>query len=113
MFFDYTATAYVSDRGHAAARLAVSYDILLTQRLILQPEIEANLYGKADRARGVGSGLSDIDAGLRLRYEISRKFAPYVGIAWQGKFGETARMARRDGESTSAPRLVFGLRAWF
>jgi copper resistance protein B len=72
LFFDYEATAYLSDRGHAAVRLAASYDLLITQRLILQPEAELNFYSKADPGRKVGAGLSDIDAGLRLRYEISR-----------------------------------------
>ena len=113
LFFDYTATVYLSGAGHAAARFAVSYDLLITQRLILEPEIEANLYSKADKARGIGSGLAGIDAGLRLRYEISRKFAPYAGIVYQVKFGETARMARREGEAAEAVRFVFGLRTWF
>ena len=113
LFFAYEATAYLSDRGHAAARLAVSYDLLLTQRLILQPEIEANFYSKADPGRGVGTGLADIDAGLRLRYEVSRKFAPYIGVAYAGKFGETAHMARHAGETAGAVQFIFGIRSWF
>ena len=68
LFFDLEATGYVSDQGHLAARLVASYDLLLTQRLILQPEAELNLYSKADPGRSVGSGISDIDAGIRLRY---------------------------------------------
>jgi copper resistance protein B len=113
LFFDYEATGYLSDGGHAAVRLAASYDLLITQRLILQPEIEMNFYSKADPGRMVGSGLSDIDAGLRLRYEISRKFGPYVGIAYAGKFGQTAQMARQAGESAGALQFVFGIRSWF
>jgi copper resistance protein B len=112
-FFDYEVTAYLSDRGHAAARLAVSYDLLITQRLILEPVIELNFYSQADPGRHVGSGLSDIDTGLRLRYEISRKFAPYVGIAYAGKVGQTARMANAAGESAGALQFVFGVRSWF
>jgi copper resistance protein B len=112
-FFDVEATAYVSDSGHFAARAKASYDILLTQRLILQPEAELNLYSKADPGRGVGSGFADLDAGLRLRYEISRKFAPYIGVAYQQKFGGTATFARQEGESVRDVRFVFGIRSWF
>jgi copper resistance protein B len=113
LFFDYEATGYLSDGGHAALRLVASYDLLITQRLILQPEIEMNFYSKADPGRMVGAGLSDIDTGLRLRYEISRKFAPYVGVAYAGKFGQTASMARQAGESAGAVQFVFGIRSWF
>ena len=113
LWFDYEATAYLSDGGHAALRLAASYDILITQRLILQPQIEMNFYSKADPSRRVGAGLSDIDTGIRLRYEISRKFAPYVGLAYAGKFGQTATMARHAGESAGTLQFVLGVRGWF
>jgi len=113
LFFEVDATAYVSDSGHFAARFEGSYDLLLTNRLILQPEIEINLYTRSDPARLVGAGVSDIDLGLRLRYEVSRKFAPYIGVTYEGKFGQTASFARRAGESTSDFRLVFGVRSWF
>jgi copper resistance protein B len=112
-FFDLEATAYVSDQGHFAARLQASYDLLITQRLILQPEVEIDLYSKSDRRRQVGAGFSDIDTGLRLRYEISRKFAPYIGVVYQGTFGQTSDFARRAGESTGDVRAVFGIRSWF
>jgi copper resistance protein B len=78
----------------------------------LEPQIEVNVYSKADRARLVGPGFSDIDTGLRLRYEFSRKFAPYLGVVYEGKFGQTANFARRAGESTSDFRFVFGVRLW-
>lgn len=113
LFFDIEATGYVSDEGHLAARLAASYDLLLTQRLILQPEIEANFYSKADRGRRTGTGLTDIDAGLRLRYEISRKFAPYLGVAYEGRYGQSASFAREENEVTQGVRFVFGIRTWF
>ena len=113
LFFDVEATAYVSDQGHVAARLKGSYDLLLTQRLILQPEAELNLYSKADPARLIGAGFSDLDAGLRLRYEFDRKFAPYIGLAYESKFGQTAGFARRAGESTNGVRFLLGVRAWF
>lgn len=112
-FFDLEATAYVSDRGRFAGRLKASYDLFLTQRLILQPEVELNLYGKSDAARGTGSGLSDIDTGLRLRYEITRKLAPYIGVAYAGRFFQSAEFARHEGESPDDLRFVFGVRTWF
>jgi copper resistance protein B len=112
-FFDLEVTGFVSGEGHLAAKLEASYDLLLTQRLILQPQIELNLYSKADRARLVGAGFSDIDTGLRLRYEFDRKFAPYIGVVYQGKFGQTANFARQAGESTGDVRLAFGIRVWF
>ncbi len=111
-WFDVEATAYASDAGHFAARLKTFYDLLLTQRLILQPEIELNFYSKSDPGRGVGSGLSDLDAGLRLRYEVRRKFAPYIGVVFEDKVGGTAAFARQDNESTSDVRFVFGIRSW-
>lgn len=112
-FFDFEATVYARDQGHFAAKLEGSYDLAITQRLILQPQAELNFYSKADPARLVGTGLSEIDAGLRLRYEFDRKFAPYIGVAYDGKFGETATFARRAGESTGGARFVFGIRSWF
>src|SRR5260370_15381226 len=111
-FFDLEATGYISSQGHLAAKLEASYDLLLTQRLILQPQVEVNLYSKADPARMVGAGFSDIDTGLRLRYEIDRKFAPYLGVVYEGKFGQTASLARRASQSTGDVRFVFGLRLW-
>ena len=112
-FFDLELTGFVSGEGHLAAKLEASYDLLLTQRLILQPQIELNMYSKADPARLVGAGFSDIDTGLRLRYELSRKFAPYLGVVYQGKFGQTAIFARQAGETTGDFRFAFGVRVWF
>jgi len=111
-FFDLEVTGFVSVQGHLAAKLEASYDLLLTQRLILQPQIELDIYSKADPVRLVGAGFSDIDTGLRLRYEFNRKFAPYLGVVYEGKFGQTASYAKRAGESTGDFRFVFGLRIW-
>jgi copper resistance protein B len=108
-WFDVEATIYVGEEGRTAFRADVSYDLLLSQRLVLQPQIEADVYGKDDPERGIGSGLSDIEAGLRLRYEIRREFAPYVGVHWVRRFGETADFAGDDSET----RLVAGVRVWF
>lgn len=112
LFFHVSATGYASDEGHLAAKLEGSYDLLLTQTLILQPQAEVNFYSKADPAREIGSGLSDIDLGLRLRYEFSRKFAPYIGVTYENKFGGTAGLARATGERSSDLRFTVGIRAW-
>lgn len=112
-FFQFAPTLYIRNGGNVAGRLTGSYDLLLTQRWIAQPEAELNFYNKDDSARQVGSGLSDLDAGLRLRYEFSRKFAPYFGFAYNGKYGDTATYARQNREPVSDPRFVFGLRLWF
>jgi copper resistance protein B len=111
-FFHVSATGYIGDQGRLAAKLEASYDLLLTQVLILQPQAEMNFYSKADPARELGSGLSDIDLGLRLRYEFSRKFAPYIGLTYENKFGNTANFARAAGERPSDFRLVAGVRMW-
>jgi copper resistance protein B len=112
MFFHVSATGFASDEGRLAAKLEGSYDLLLTQRLILQPQAELNLYSKNDLQRRVGAGLSDIDLGLRLRYEFCRKFAPYVGMTYESKFGDTEDFAKTAGEKSSELRFVLGIRTW-
>ena len=111
-WFDVEATGYVGDAGRTAARLKAEYDIYLTQRLILKPEIELNLYGRADPERGIGAGLSDGKAHLRLRYEFTRAFAPYLGFVWEKKFGSSATYARREGAALDH-RLVGGVMFFF
>ncbi|MBS0521851.1 MAG: copper resistance protein B, partial [Proteobacteria bacterium] len=112
LFFHVSATGYVGGDGRLAAKLEGSYDLLITQRLILQPQVEMNFYSQSDPARGIGSGLSDLDAGLRLRYEITRKIAPYIGVSYTGKYGGTADYARAAGSPTDEVRFVVGLRTW-
>ena len=112
-WFELEATGYVGSAGRMAARLRADYEVLFTQRLILQPELEFNLYGKDDPARGIGSGLSDVQFGLRLRYEIRREFAPYVGINWVRRVGTSADYARADGRPVFDQQLVAGFRIWF
>ncbi len=112
-FFDIDAAAFIGESGRTALRFEAEYELLLTQRLILTPDIEINLYGQNDPDIGIGSGLSDIEAGLRLRYEIRRQFAPYIGVNWSRLFGNTADFAKIAGEDTSDFQLVIGLRAWF
>lgn len=112
-YFTVGAHAYASSEGHYAAKLEASDEIRFTQRLILEPQAELNLYTKDDPGRGIGAGASDLDASLRLRYEISRKFAPYVGVTWERKFGRTADFARAAGDSADDVRFTVGVRSWF
>ncbi|HDZ55319.1 MAG TPA: copper resistance protein B [Pseudomonas xinjiangensis] len=111
--FEAEATAFIGEGGQTAARLEGEYDILLTNRLILQPTAEMNFYGKNDSARGAGSGLADTELGLRLRYEIVREFAPYIGVSWGRSYGDTADFARDEGEDIDEARFVAGVRMWF
>lgn len=107
------ATAWAGERGQTAATLKLEYQLLLSNRLILTPAIETDIYGKDDTANGIGNGFSEMKAGLRLRYEIRREFAPYVGVEWAGKFGDTADLARSEDEAVRDARIVAGLRFWF
>jgi copper resistance protein B len=111
--FEVEATAYVGESGQTAARVEAEYETLLTNRLILQSLVEATAYGRDDARRGIGSGLGTVEAGLRLRYEITRKFAPYVGIAWERAYGATADLRREEGERIDDTHLVAGIRFWF
>lgn len=107
---DVEAMAYVGPSGRTSARFGAEYSFRLTQRAFLTPDVETNLHGKSDRARGIGSGVSDVSLGLRLRYEIRREIAPYIGIAWTRRLGQTADLAREGGESRSERQLVAGVR---
>jgi copper resistance protein B len=104
---------FLGESGQMGIRLDAEYEYLFTQRLALVPEVEVNAHGKSDEAVGVGSGLSDMTLGLRLRYEVRRELAPYVGINWTRKLGSTADLASVEGEQTSDVQIVAGLRAWF
>lgn len=112
-WFEVDAAAFISDDGDVSARVEVEYELLLTQRLILQPRAELNFAIQGVPENGVGSGLSSAEMGLRLRYEIKREFAPYVGVSWERAVGETADFARADGEDPSRVSFVAGLRLWF
>ena len=112
-WFEVEATAYAGPSGRTAARLRVDYELLFSQRLILQPELEANLHGRSDPARRIGSGLADAKLGLRLRYEIRREFAPYIGVVWTRRFGATADFARADHQAALDRQWVAGVRIWF
>jgi len=112
-FFDIDAAAFIGESGRIALQIEAEYELLLTQRLILASDIEINLYGQNDSDVGIGSGLSDIEAGIRLRYEIRRQFAPYIGVNWSRLFGNTADFATVAGKDKSEVQFVIGLRAWF
>lgn len=112
-YFELDAVLFIRESGHSAARLEAEYELLFTQRLILAPEIEINVASKDDPKVGIGSGLTDIEVGLRLRYEIRREFAPYIGVNWKRRFGQTADYIRAAGEEVVHTQLVAGLRVWF
>ena len=108
-WFEVDATAYIGPSGRTALGLKVKYDILLTQKLYLQPSVEMNFYGKDDERWGIGSGMADNTAGLRLKYEVTRQLVPYVGVEWSRKFGKTADYAKAAGDTKQEIRFVAGL----
>lgn len=112
-WFEVEGALFLSDKGDVLGRLEGYYDQRITQRLILQPRAEFNLAAQDVPETGIGSGLSDIELGLRLRYEITRQFAPYIGVSWDRKIGDTADFARTAGENPSSTSIVFGIRTWF
>lgn len=112
-WFETEATIYLGQGGRTAARVAMEYEARFTQRLILQPSLEANWYGRDDQQRGIGSGLSDTEIGLRLRYELRREFAPYIGLVWKQSFGRTADFVRARGGHADDLQFVAGVRVWF
>lgn len=112
-WFEVEPALFISDDGDISARFEASYDMLFTQRLILQPDVEINLAAQTVEEWGVGSGLNDISLYLRLRYEIRREFAPYIGVGWEQKFGRTAELARAKGEDVANLAVLAGLRLWF
>lgn len=112
-WFEVEATGYVGEDGRLSARLKGSYDILFSNRLILTTSLEANLYSKAEEERALGSGLGNVEGGLRLRYEFSRKVAPYVGYVWERSFAGTAERRRAEGDMVNEHRVVAGIRMWW
>lgn len=112
-FFEIDTALFIGESGASALRLSAEYELMLTQRWVLSPEVELNFYGQNDIETTKGSGLADAQAGVRLRYEIRREFAPYIGINWNKKFGNTADYARAEGKSVSDSQLVAGIRVWF
>lgn len=105
-------TLFVSKEGDVSARFETAFDLLFTQRLILQPRVELNAAVQRVPEFGIGSGLNDVEVGARMRYEIRRKFAPYVGVSWSRRAGGTAAMARANGEVVRGSGVVVGVRLW-
>lgn len=112
-WFEMQAAGFVSHRGEISSRLELEYELLLTQRLIVQPRLETNIAIQDVKELGIGHGVNDLDLGLRLRYELTREFAPYIGLVWNSTFGETADFARRQGEVVHSLGFVVGIRMWF
>lgn len=112
-WFEVEATAYIGEAGRTHFRVETEYELLLTNRLVLQPLVELELYGKSDPERGIGAGLSSAETGLRLRYEFRREFAPYVGVTWNRKFFGTGDFAEAAGEDKGNAKLALGVRMWF
>lgn len=112
-WFEVEGALFLSDKGDVLGRLEGYYDQRITQRLILQPRAEINLAAQDVPENGIGSGLSDIELGLRLRYEIKREFAPYIGVSYDRKLGDSARFARAEGEDVGGVSFVVGVRTWF
>jgi copper resistance protein B len=112
-WFEVEAALFLSEKGDVSARTETYYDQRITQNFVLQPRLEANFSAQDVRENDIGPGLTDLELGLRLRYEKSREFAPYIGISWERKFGETARLARAGGGDTGGINVVAGVRTWF
>jgi copper resistance protein B len=110
--FETEATLYLGESGRTAARVKTEYDLYLTQRLVLQPKVEINAYGKSDPAGAIGSGLSDVELGARMRYEFRRELAPYVGVNWSRLVGSTSDLARSVGHDASELEFVAGVKFW-
>ena len=112
-WFDVEGALFVSEHGDAFARLEGSYDVRFTQRLILQPRLEVTLAAQDVPDSEIGSGFSSAELGLRLRYDIRREFAPYLGVNYERSFGRTADLVRATGGEVEETTIVLGLRAWF
>ncbi len=112
-WFEVTAAAFLSNKGELRGRIEGYYDQRITQRLIVQPRLEANFSAQTIPELGVGAGLSNLELGVRLRYEIKKEFAPYIGFEWVRQFGESARFTRANGGQVSDPHFVMGVRLWF
>ena len=111
-WFEVTPAFYLSDDGDVSARLEATYDLLLSQRLVLQPRFELEA-GTDAREFGIGGGLQGLQLGARLRYEIRRELAPYVGVNWTRRLGKTAELTRDEGEDANILAVVAGIRLWF
>lgn len=111
--FEVEATAWLGESGQSGLGVEAEYETLFTNRLIGQWLVEAEAWGQDDPERGIGDGLSTVEAGFRLRYEFHRQFAPHIGVTWERAYGDTADLRRAAGEDIDDTRIVVGLRTWF
>ena len=111
--FEIEPALFLSQKGQISGRLTSTYDILLSQRLILQPRLETNFAVQKDEEIGIAAGWNDAEIGMRLRYEVRREFAPYVGVTWKESFGATHRLTTEEGGDPAHTVLVAGARVWF
>ncbi|MFZ9642454.1 MAG: copper resistance protein B [Candidatus Methylopumilus sp.] len=112
-FFETEAHAFISKDGNLSFRLKQRNDFLITQRLIVQPYVEAALYAQSVKQSNIGAGLSQAEFGIQTRYEFTRKFAPYFDVKYERKFGETASFAKRANEDVDSFVAMIGLRMMF
>lgn len=112
-FFETDIALFVGEGGIVGLRTEIEYELLLTQKWILTPEIEVNFFNKNDQSVGLGSGLADVTLGLRLRYEVRREFAPYIGVEWNRNFGNTADFISEEGTHIRHIQWLAGIRLWF
>lgn len=112
-YFEVDAALFVGESGRTAVRFEAEYELLFTQQIVLMPELKINAYGQNDKDTGKGSGLADVELGLRLRYELRREFAPYIGLNWQKQYGNTADFTKLEGGEIEDTQFVVGVRAWF
>lgn len=112
-WFEIESNIYLSEEAEVSFDLEAEYDLLITQRLILQPRAELTAAVEKNEEYGIGAGLNQFEIGARLRYEFRRKFAPYIGVSWSRKVGETANLAEREGEEESKLYLLAGVKLWF
>ncbi len=111
--FEVDSALFVSEHGEVSARIEIEYDLLLSQRWVVQPRLELNAAFSEDRAVGVGAGLNNSDLGVRLRYHLRREIAPYIGVSWTQRYGETGRLAGQEGTASSEVSLRLGVQIWF
>jgi len=112
-FIETELAAFGGESGRTSLRARGAYEMLITNRIVLEPELELNWYGKDDPENGIGSGISNLEAGLRLRYVIRREIAPYIGVAWEKAYGDTRRYIEAEGGDSSDLQFLAGLRFWF
>lgn len=112
-FIELDTALFISEDGDVSGRIEAEYDLLLTQRLILQPSVELNIAAQEVKELGIGSGPTDVELGLRLRYEVLREFAPYIGVNYERALFDTADFIREEGGDVDALSFLSGIRIFF